>query len=135
MWAVHGQRLFSVLIFALRRLIPGVDYRPAQPLQLMPYAWAHGELAKVPTLAPKSYAEAIFWWAMKLQADVHLPWPVYRHTFAMSTANLPYLHQNWMMTLDPRCSSRLGSIVTSFRDVYAEQVLMFGAIDAIGDRI
>jgi hypothetical protein len=32
-WAVHAQRLFSVLIFALGRLIPGVGYTPAEPLQ------------------------------------------------------------------------------------------------------
>lgn len=132
-WAVHGQRLFSVLIFALGRLMPGVEYAPAEPLQLMPYAWPHGEPAKAPKLTPKSYGEAVFWWGWKLQhMFTYLSDPTY---FRDANRNyLPYLHQNWMMTFD-QVFQRLGSIVTSYRDPYAEHVLMFGAIDAIGDRI
>jgi hypothetical protein len=132
-WAVHGQRLFSVLIFALGRLVPGIESTPVEPLQLLPHAWAHGAGATVPTLAPKSCAEAIDWWALKLQQMfAYLSDPTYFHD--ANSNYLPYLHQNWMMTFD-QLFQRLGSIATGYRDVYAQQALMFGAMDAIGDRI
>jgi hypothetical protein len=133
MWAVQGQRLFGVILFALGRLVPGIEPTPVEPLQLMPYAWPHGAQAAVPTLAPKSCAEAIDWWGLKLQQMfAYLSDPTY---FRDANHNyLPYLHQNWMMTFD-QVFQRLGSITTSYRDVYAQQVLMFGAMDAIGDRI
>jgi hypothetical protein len=132
-WAVQGQRLYSVLIFALGRPILGVEFTPVEPLQLMPHAFVYDADPDAPTLAPKSCAEAIEWWVLKLeQMFAYLSYPTY---FRDANSNyLPYLHQNWMMTFD-QLFQRLGSIATSYRDVYAQQVLMFGAMDAIGDRI
>lgn len=132
-WAVHGQRMFTVILFALGKTAPGIELTPSESLQLLPHAWAHGEWPAAPGLQEKSCAQAIDWWVMKLQKMFEfLSDPTY---FRDSGGNyLPYLHQNWMMTVD-QVFQRLGSIATANRDVYAQQVLMFGAIDAIGDRI
>jgi hypothetical protein len=132
-WAIVGQRMYTVILFVLGNAWPGIESTPVESLQLLPHAWAFGKGASPHALQAKSCAEAIDWWGLKLQKMFeYLTDPTY---FRDSSSNyLPYLHQNWMMTVG-QLFQRLGSIATSYRDVYAQQVLTFGAVDAIGDRL
>lgn len=133
-WAVHAQRLRVPIVFALGHTVSGISATPTEMLQLLPHALAYGPPPEKPTeLEQKSCSEAIDWWALKLDRMFkYLSDPT---LFADRNGNyLPYLHQNWMMTVD-QLFQRIGSIATSYRDIYAQQVLMFGALDALGDTV
>ena len=122
------------VVFALGRTVAGTSATPAETLQLLPHALSYGPLPEVPgELEQKSCSEAIDWWVLKLDKMFgYLSDPT---LFGNKNGNyLPYLHQNWMMTVD-QLFQRIGSIATSYRDIYAQQVLMFGALDALGDTI
>src|SRR6201999_3680630 len=133
-WAINGQRLFGAIIFNLGTVLAGVAPTPGELLHLLPHTLGQEPpLSPSPPVPPKtSYAQAVDWWALRLNHMFkYLTDPT---LFADHNGYyLPYLQQNWMMTVD-QLFRRIASINLSHRDVNAQLVLMFSALDVLGDR-
>ena len=130
-WAVHGQRLGSTVIFSFGTAINGVSPIPVEPLQLLPrdapIQWPEQRAA----VAERACAEAVDWWAMRLnQMFTYLSDPTsYRDA---NDCYLPYHHQNWMMNAE-ELFSRVTSSLLSWRDQYAARILTFSALDLVSE--
>lgn len=133
-WAIHGQRVLGAIIFPLGRLLSGSEGRPSKVLDLLP----HDLSSKGPSLNPgtisaASFPDAVEWWGSRLQKlyEIILD-PTH---FGNSKGDyLPYMHQNWIMNFE-HAFQRVAAVQRSALDSYAQQTLIFTALDLFADSI
>lgn len=131
MWAVHGQRLHGTVIFSLGTAISGVKPIPSELLQLLPRRGPTQWPDRPESPSPKAWAEAIDWWALKLnQLLTYLSNP---GSYRDATGHyLPYVHQNWMMNVE-ELFNRVASTMLAWRDSYATKILIFSTLDLVSE--
>lgn len=130
-WAVHGQRLHGTVLFSLGAAISGAKPMPAELLQLLPRRGPTQWPDRPESTSSKAWAEAIDWWALKLnQLFAHLSSPSsYRDA---AGHYLPYVHQNWMMNIE-ELFNRVTSTMLAWKDSYAARILTFSALDLVSE--
>lgn len=141
LWGIGAPRLGQVILYTFGRVIGGrgrgalrdhIDslrifdhHQPAEEFDTDSFDET--------TLHKGAYSEAVDWWASRINgmlADLFSP-----ATYVDSNdVYLPEVHQLWMLNIE-QLLSRIGAILRHPTDQAAQLMLMFPALDILGDSI
>ncbi|GAA0716744.1 hypothetical protein Drose_36765 [Dactylosporangium roseum] len=131
-WAFSAHRTFGAVVYSFGRHLAGLNPGAAELLHLVPRTTETSRTWTSPTLSPAACSDAIAWWTKQLNEIFSvLSDPV---VFADKTNTYdPVRHHQKLLTAE-QLFRRTGSILTSYRDAEAQQVLLFTVLDIL-DRI
>ena len=139
MWGIGAPRIGQVIIYTFGRVIGGRGVGASRDhldaLQVLAHhSPAHDfdtEFFDETTLHKAAFSEAVDWWAGRINntlVDIFAP-----TTYVDGNDfYLPAVHQRWMLNFE-QLLSRIGAIVRHPRDQAAQLMLMFPAMDILGD--
>ncbi|MGW0323961.1 hypothetical protein [Nocardia sp. NPDC003183] len=139
MWGFAAARLGQVIVYTFGRQIPGRGLGPnAHPvdslLELTHHSTSHSfdvHTFDDSALHKAAYSEAVDWWAAKINNtlfDIFNP-----ATYVDSNGfYVPEEHQRWMLNVE-QLLSRISAITRHPGDQAAQLMLMFPAMDILGD--
>ncbi|MBF6302802.1 hypothetical protein IU459_35505 [Nocardia amamiensis] len=139
MWGFGAPRLGQIIIYTLGRKIggrgPGASRDPLDSLQELTHHITSKDFdttsLDATTLHKAAYSEAVDWWAGRINNAM-------RDIFSPTTyidgngVYVPEAHQRWMLNLE-QLLSRISAIARHPRDRAAQLMLMFPAMDILGD--
>jgi hypothetical protein len=139
MWGIGAPRLNQVVIYTFGRVIGGRGLGASRDqldsLQILSHHTPSHDFDTKSfdetALHKGAYSEAVDWWAGRINNTL-------RDIFSPTTyvdgndAYLPDMHQRWMLNFE-QLVSRVGAIVGHPRDQAAQLMLMFPAMDILGD--
>ena len=141
MWGIGAPRIGQVIIYTFGRLIggrgPGASRDQLDSLRVLTHHAAardfDTESIDVSTLHKAMFSEAVDWWTGRINntlLDIFSP-----TTYVDANGfYVPAEHQRWMLNLE-QLLSRIGAIARHPTDQAAQLMLMFPAMDILGDSL
>jgi hypothetical protein len=130
-WAFSAQRSFGLIVYSLGQPLVGTWGDPVEPLQLLPGQGA-GESVKRPTLPSDAPAQALDWWAGRLNEMFGVLTDPAIFTDSGGLYH-PVKHLHALLTVE-QLFRRVSSIQTVHRDTHARRLLLFSVLDML-DRL
>lgn len=139
MWGIGAPRIGQVVIYSFGRVIGGRglgasrDHLDALHV-LTHHSPAHefdADSLDMTTLHKAVFSEAVDWWAGRINSTLLDIFSPTKYVDA-NDFYLPAVHQRWMLNFE-QLLSRIGAIVRHPRDQAAQLMLMFPAMDILGD--
>jgi hypothetical protein len=139
MWGVGAPRIGQIVIYTFGRAISGSGIGPSRDqldaLNILAHHGPSHDFATAGTyeleLHKAAFSDAVDWWAGRINnalADIFAP----TRYIDGNGLYLPAVHQRWMLNFE-QLLSRVGTIVRHPRDQGAQLMLMFPAMDILGD--
>jgi hypothetical protein len=141
MWGIGAPRTGQVVIYTFGRVIggngPGASRDQRDALQILTH---HNPAHDFDTnsldetkLHKAAFSEAVDWWAGRINNTLR---DIFSPTTYVDTNDfyLPAVHQRWMLNFE-QLVARIGGIVRHSRDKAAQLMLMYPAMDILGDSI
>jgi len=139
MWGIGAPRIGQVIIYTFGKVIGGSGLGASRDqrdsLQILTnHSPSHGfdtaSLAEV-ALHKSAFSDAVDWWASRINNTLH---DIFSPATYVDSDDfyLPEVHQRWMLNFE-QLVARIGAILRHPSDQAAQLMLMFPAMDILGD--